>query len=54
MTFKKTPKSFKAIQQLRARVGSKNSDGFADYTTQYISSSLTGLFPVQNLHPFDM
>jgi len=54
MTFNKTPMSFKAIQQLTAKDGGKNSDGFTDYTMQYVSSSLTGLLLVQNLHPFGM
>lgn len=51
MTFNKTPKPLKSIQKQTAVVGSKNSDG---YTVQYTSSSLTGLFLVQNLCPFNV
>lgn len=54
MTFDKTPKSFKGIQQLATIAASKDSDGFTDYTMQYVSSSLKGLLPIQNLHPFHM
>lgn len=54
MTFDKTPKFFKGIEQLAAIAGSKDNNGFTDCTLQYISSSLKGLLPAENLHPFHM